>query len=197
MKANLITALVALLAIAGILLGGLALSQARSARQLALSEVIVEEVNSLSTPVFDQDSGQYSYLTLYDISIANMSGPRLTLQRVKKATGAGFLAMLKGKDVVSLKVNEKAFVSDVGSTAVKNEPRLLKTVGQQDMGESSTVNIVIEPGETKVLHLGLTLQPFDADAQPLAHVALVAWELEFDNGKSYIFQRGFPIYPVK
>ncbi|MBN1465852.1 hypothetical protein JXA02_08835, partial [candidate division KSB1 bacterium] len=128
----------------------------------------------------------------------NMSGPRLTLLRVKKATtGVGFLAMLNGQDVVSLDLDEKAFVSDATITAVKNEPRLLKTVGQQDMGESTSVNIVIEPGETKVLHLGLKLNPYDANLQPLAHVGLVAWEFEFDNGKSYFFQRGFPIYPVK
>jgi hypothetical protein len=198
MKSHLITVLLALLAIVGIILGAMALRQAHIARQLALSEIVVEEANSMSTPVFDQDTNHYSYLTLYDISIANMSGPTVTLRRVRKsAASGGFLAMLKGNEVVSLQVNEKAFVSAQGSAAIKNDPRLLKSIGQQDMGESASVNIEIKPGEAKVLHIGLTLEPYDINMQALADVALVSWELEFDNGKSYIFQRGFPLYPIK
>ena len=197
MKIHIFLVLVALLAVAAIILGFMALQEARYAQQLAMSDIIVEEVNSISTPVFDQESGQYSYLALYDISIANMSGPQVVLKSIKKSTsGAGFLTLLKGQDIVSHDVNESAFVSTKGSGEIKSNPRLLKTVGQQDMGEGSDVNLILQPGENKVVHIGLTFNPYDAERQALASVALVSYELLFDNGKSYIFQRAVPIFPI-
>ena len=197
MKSNIFLVLVTLLAIAAIILGLVALREARYAQQLAMSEIIVEEVNSISTPVFDQETGQYSYLALYDISIANMSGPQVVLKSIKKSTSdAGFLTLLNGQDIVSHDVNENAFVSTKGSSEIKQNPRLLKTVGQEDMGEGADVNLILEPGETKVMHIGLRLVPYNADNQALASLALVSYELLFDNGKSYIFQRAVPIFPI-
>ena len=198
MKSNALTVLVGLIALAGLIIGLVALQRTAVVRELALSEIVVEEANSLSSPVFREESNRYSYLALYDISIANMSGPAVTLERVKKSrAGVGFLAMLKENDIISLNAKEKAFISEQGSAAIKNNPRLLKTIGQQDMGDSSEVNLKIAPGETKVIHVGLTLEPYDTERQALANMGLVSFELEFSNGKRYVFQRGFPIYPIR
>lgn len=199
MKAHILLLLgVAILAIAAMVVGVVALHQAKIARALALSEIVVEEVNAISTPVYHEETNKYSYLTLYDISIANMSGPPIKLVRVAKATsGAGFLSLLKGPDLVNAHVNAKAFQSDKGSAAIRNEPRLLKSIGIEDMGHAAEVGMTIAPGETKVIHVGLTLEPYAADMTAVANMALVSFELLFDNGKSYVFQRGFPIYPIQ
>ncbi|MBN1482324.1 hypothetical protein EH223_09015 [candidate division KSB1 bacterium] len=199
MKVNaLLLLLIAILAIGALVVSFVALNRAQSARELALSEIIVEEANSMSTPVYHEETNKYGYLTLYDISIANMSGPALKLDRVAKTTsGVGFLSLLKGPDLVNAQVNAKAFISEKGSAAIKNEPRLLKSIGLEDMGDAVEVGMTIAPGETKVIHLGLTLEPYTADMRAVANMALVSFELLFDNGKSYIFQRGFPIYPLQ
>jgi hypothetical protein len=198
MKSNALILLVGLIALAGLVVGLVALQRTTIVRELALSEIVVEEANSLSSPVFHEESNTYSYLALYDISIANMSGPAVTLERVKKSrAGAGFLTLLKEKDIVSFETQEKAFISEQGSAAIKSNPRLLKAIGQQDMGEASDVNLQIAPGETKVIHVGLTLEPYGAEMRALANMGLVSFELEFNNGKRYVFQRGFPIYPIR
>lgn len=198
MKSHALNVVIGIIAIAALVVGIMALQQAKSARELALSEISIEEMNSLSTPVLNEETNAYSYLTLYDISIANMSGPSVTLQAVKKATsGAGFLAMLKGQDVVSVQVHAKAFISEKSSSAIKADPRLLKTIGQTDMGEDEELDLTIDPGETKIIHIGIALEPYDANKEALANMALVSFELAFTNGKNYSFQRGFPIYPIK
>lgn len=198
MKSNALTIVVGLVAVVALVVGFVALNQAKTAQQLALSEIVVEEVNSLSTPILSEETNTYSFLAMYDISITNMSGPTVTLTSVKKSTtGAGFLALLDGANVVTVEVNEKAFISEQGSSAIKANPRLLRTIAQHDMGDEASVNMTMNSGETKVLHIGLILEPYSAENETLARMALVSFELEFDNGKSYIFQRGFPIYPVK
>lgn len=198
MKSNVFTIVVGIIAVAALVVGITALNQANTAQDLALSDIVIEEVNSLSTPILSEETNDYSFLTLYDISVANMSGPRVTLKSVKKSTtGAGFLTLLKGTEVVTVQVNERTFTSEQSSSAIKADPRLLKTIGKQDMEDGEEVNLTIEPGETKIVHVGIILEPYSADKDAQVNMALVSYELEFDNGKSYIFQRGFPIYPIK
>ncbi len=198
MKSNALTIVVGLVAVVALVIGFVALNQAKTAQLLALSEIVVDEVNSLTTPILSEETNTYSFLAMYDISITNMSGPTVTLTSVKKSTtGAGFLALLDGENIVTVKVNEKAFMCEYGSSAIKANPRLLKTIAQQDMGDEAAANLTMNSGETKVLHVGVILEPYSAENQTLARMALVSFELEFDNGKSFIFQRGFPIYPVK
>lgn len=197
MKSNGLLLFATLLAVAALIVGVLALNTANTAKTLALSEIVVEEVNSLTTPVLNEGSGEFSYLTMYDVSIANMSGPAVTLEKISKAKkGGGFLTLLKGEEIVAADVNAKAFITEQSSSAIKANPRLLKEAPQSDMGEAAPVDLVIEPGETKVLHLGVSLQPF-VQGGAVANVALVSWRFEFDNGKSYVFRRGFPIYPLR
>jgi hypothetical protein len=186
------------LAIAAIIIGLMAFSMATNAEQLALSEIVVEEVNSLSTPVLDEESGEYTFLTMYDISIANMSGPSVTLTDIEKAkSGGGFLTLLQGENYVSDEVNERALVSAEGIAAIKANPGVLKDLLKSDMGESFSANLKIEAGETKILHIGVALKPYGDGKEPLAKVVLASWKLNFDNNKTYVFRRGFPIYPIQ
>ncbi len=196
MKSNALLSLVALLAVIALIVGVLALNTANTAKTLALSEIVVGEVNSLSTPVLNEEDGALSYLTVYDISIANMSGPAVTLEKISRAESGGFLTLLKGEDVVAADVKARAFVTEQSSSAIKANPKLLKDIPQSDMGDAVEIGLVIEPGQTKVLHLGVSMQPFSDDGV-VANMALVSWRFEFDNGKSYIFRRGFPIYPLR
>lgn len=193
MKLNIITLT---LALAGVVVGLVALQTANNARNLALSEVVVEEVNALTTPVFDEESNTFAYLAIYDISVANMSGSAVHLISVEPATTAGgFLTLLKGEEVVSADVKERAFVGADGVSAVKANPALIKKLmkgGAEEAFQSRT----LELGESAVVHLGLLLHPYDDAGQPAANLALASWQLTFDNGKTYIFRRGFPLYPV-
>ena len=198
MKSKSLLGVLVVLAAAALVVGVIALKTAKNAQQLALSEFVVDEVNSLSTPVLDENSGGYSFLTMYDISIANMSGPALTLTSVQKAhSGGGFLTLLSGEDVVDDDVEERAFVSDKNIAAIKANPGLLKGLLKSDMGESYSTAVAIEPGETKILHVGVVLNPYSDDGEPVAKVALASWQLNFDNGKTFVFRRGFPIYPIQ
>jgi len=196
MKSKGFLIVVALLSIAALIMGTVAFFTAQSAKVLALSEIAVEEVNVLSTPVLDEDSGAMTYLTMYDISLANMSGPPVILKSITKAkTGGGFLTLLKGENAVSENASEKAFVSGSNISTIKANPKLLKDLIKTDMGESYSAEIVIEPGETKVVSMGVAFSPFDENGELIANIALVSWQLNFSNGKTFIFRRGFPIYP--
>lgn len=198
MKSNSIAALVLIVALAALVVGVMALTAAHSAKELALSQVVVEEVNSLTTPVYDEESRVYSFLSLYDISIANMSGPAVTLTTISKAqSGGGFVMLLRGKEAIASDVHAKTIVSEHSSGAVKANPKLLKDMPAVDAGDNYAADLKINPGETKVLHLGLSLQPFTEEGEAVANMALVSWKLQFSNGKSFFFRRGFPIYAVR
>lgn len=181
-----------------LLIATVALYQAKEARLLALSDIKVEELNSFVTPVFDEQSGKWSYFALFELSVSNQSGPAVVLQSVGKMTGgSGFLVPLVGQEIVNKKIPYHTFLVKQSIAEIRQNPRLLKNIMDKDMGEAARVDLKIEPGESKKIRIGISLNPYDEENKPLAQVVLLSYKLQFDNGKSYIYRRGFPIQPIK
>ena len=187
-----------LIAVAALLVAVISLYHARTARQLALSEISIEEKSALTTPVFDQAAKKWSYLALYELSVTNHSGPDVTLARVAKdSDGAGFLVPLDEQRVVGNDISYRAFLSDRSIAEIRSNPRLLKTLAQTDMGDAARVDRKLARGESTTIRLGVSLDVYDEKNEPLVNVVLLSYRLDFSNGKTYYFRRGFPILPLK
>ena len=184
-------------AVAALIVGLMAWLQASKARNLALSELEIEERDALSTPLLDQESGEYGYVSIYDLSVTNVSGPPVTLERISKLQdNANFVVTLQGNQVVSPEMDPTAFLPDVSINEIEENPKLLREMIKEDIGEAAALEIKIKPGQTKSVRVGVFLKPYDDAKQPLAKVVLTSFRLEFDNGKSYVFRRGFPVLPI-
>ena len=186
-----------LIALVALALAVVALYSAHDARKLALSEITVEERVPLLTPIFNEETGTWSYIALYDVNITNMCGPDIILTSIsKETTGGGFLVPLKGEEIISCPMTYKAFVVEPSFKEIMANPRLLKTLFHNDMGESAAVDLHLAAGATKSVRFGVSLDAYDSAKQPLAQVVLVSFRLLFNNGKSYLFRRGVPVQPL-
>lgn len=198
MKSNRLVIFLFFLSCVTLVISVIAMVQSKKALQIALSEVVIEEKNSLFSPVFDEDSGTYGYIALFDVSIANLSGPVAILENVTKLTsGSGFIALLKGNDVVNSDVALNAFICEKSSNEIKANPGLLKNISSKDFGEKADIQMTINPGETKIIHVGLYLHPYSDDNKAIADMALVSFQFNFRRGKQYVFRRGFPIFSLQ
>lgn len=190
--------LILFVAIAALILGSVALQQALTAKKIALSEIDIEEINSYTTPVFTEESQSYEYLAMYDISIANRCGPKVVLETIAKLNeGSGFLTLIQGEEVVGNEIDAKVFVGEKSINEIKGNPRLLKQIAKVDMGDRYEIGLSLQPGETKIIHIGIILNPYSEDLQPVANMVLVSFQFQLDIGKEYIFRRGFPVYPIQ
>ncbi len=184
-------------AVAALIVGLMAWLQASKARNLALSELEIEERDALSTPLLDQESGEYGYVSIYDISITNVSGPAVTLKEISKLRdNANFVVTLRGEKVVTPQTDPSAFLPDVSINEIEQNPKLLREMIKEDIGDAAEVDMHIKPGQTKSVRVGVFLKPYDEEKQPVANVVLTSFRLEFENGKSYVFRRGFPVLPI-
>ena len=117
-----------LLSVLAIALSVIALVNANSAKNLALSEITVEEQNSLATPVFDQSSQSWSFIALYELNVTNQSGPNVVIEQlVKLSDGSGFIVPLKGQNIIDKKIEHNTpwieiSTADFGTFAI---PRLI------------------------------------------------------------------------
>ncbi len=187
-----------LLSVVAIALSVIALVNANSAKNLALSEITVEEQNSLTTPVFDQASQSWSFIALYELNVTNQSGPDAVIEQLGKLSdGSGFIVPLKGRDILDDKIEHNAFLFKNPISEIQANPRLLKDVTNNDMGENADIAVSLENGASKAVRFGVSLKAYDNENEPLAQVVLVSFKLMFDNGKTYTFRRGFPIPPIK
>jgi hypothetical protein len=197
-KASVGTLATTLVSIAALLLAALALFQARKATECALSEVAVEERETLITPVFDQESGRWSCLAIYEVTVSNLGGPDLVLTGVSPAQeGSGFLVLLDGERVVEESIPHAYFEVKPGLDEIRADPRLLKDLFIESGGEGIEVDISLSPGESKNVRFGLSLSPYDDSRSLRAKFALVSFWLHFSTGKKIIFRRGFAIPPLK
>src|SRR4030067_382949 len=72
-----------------------ALKTSLATKTIALSQYQIEEKNSLATPVFDQETNSWAFLTIFEISIANVSDIRLRLLDISPTSDAtGFILPL-------------------------------------------------------------------------------------------------------
>lgn len=187
-----------LVGVVALALAVLALYNAQVAKNLALSEITLEERSPLLTPVYNEEKGTYTFLAIYEVSLTNTSGPAVTLTSIsKEMSGAGFLVPLNGEEVAGTVLDYKAFIVNSTLTEIMANPKLLKSIVEKDMGESCAMNLPLAPGASKSVRFGVSVNAYDSAGGPVAQVVLLSYRLSFDNGKSLIFRRGFPIQPLQ
>jgi hypothetical protein len=165
-------------------------------KKIALSEISVEEHNSLITPVFDQASEQMNFVAIYELGIANLSGPDIALKTIEKADDLDFIVGLKGPDIVNIDLNGKAFLVEPALGEIQSNPRLLTDLHQNSIAEKADINIELQAGKSKKIRVGFYLSPYQGQ-ESLVSMALVSFKLTFSNGKTSYFRRGFPVQPLQ
>jgi len=198
MKKSAFVFIALVLALAAFVLSFIAIVNLNKVRDLALSEIEVEERDALSTPVLDQASQKYSFITIYEIDVTNVSGPDVVLSHIKKPQGgSGFIVPVKEGEVLSKNFSARAFVSSYSISEIKENPKRLRELTQQEMGDLHEVNLSLKSGESRSVRIGVSIDPYDENNQPKANLVLTSFEFVFNTGKSYVFRRGFPIYPLQ
>lgn len=172
------------------------LSRLDAVRQIALSEISIEEHNSLITPVFDQASEQMNFVAIYELGVSNLSGPDIVLETIEKADDLDFIVGLKGPDVVNVDLKGKAFLVEPALSEIQSNPRLLTDLNQNSIAEKADVNTKVQAGKSKKIRVGFYLSPYQ-EQESLVNMALVSFKLTFSNGKTSYFRRGFPIQPLQ
>ncbi len=186
-----------LIALVALLVAVIALVNSKEAKQLALSEVSLEEGDAITQPIYDQAENRFYYLALYEVHITNLSGPTVILKEISPpADDAGLVVALKGDQVAAVDLKPLPFRIDYTLREIRENPRLLKDLTANQLEPGKLLNIAIKPGATKTVRFGVNLYPYDAQGQSLADMVLLSFRLVFDNGKAQLFRRGFPIMPV-
>lgn len=191
------TGFILIIAILALLVSVISLVISLSTRQYLGIEVSVEERNALTSPVFDEGAGSWSFVAIFELSIANEGMNDIRLERVAKAVeGAGFLAALKNGEVLNKTISHSAYVVEPRIEEIRANPRLLKSLKKNDMGKGTAMEVMIEPGATKLVRIGTTFNPYDAQGKKLADMVLLSFQLDFSSGKRRIFRRGVVIPPI-
>lgn len=182
-----------LIALIALIVAVAALMLARESRQLALSTLQVEEGASLSLPVYDEERSQYGVIILCELEVTNAAGPGVTLTRLVKADdGSGWLVALKGQSLTGADLKPRLFLLDQPLQAYQENPRLLKERWDADLATAG-LNLSLPPGAGKKIRYGLHLAPYDSAGAAQAEMVLLSLRLEFDNGKSQLFRRAYPV----
>ncbi len=191
---------ITLYAIAIIALGiaVMGLFKANQAFQLALSDIELEERNTLMTPVYDEATQSWAFLAIYETSITNQGPASFSLKSIEKMSdGAGFLIPLAGQKILDINLSSKAFLVKPSINEIQQNPRLIKSLTEQNFDTQADVDLLIESGQSKSVRFGVMVNAYNADKDPLAQMLLLSLKLNFDNGKIRVFRRGIPVQPLK
>jgi len=186
-----------LIALVALLIAVVAWVNSREARELALSEIALEEGSSLTIPVYDESQGRYSFVALYEVHVENLGGAAVKLEWLSPGDGAaGFLVTLKDGQVAAASLDAFAFLVDQPLAEIEKDGKKLQAAFQNKMKEHTPLELTIAAAESRIVRFGVHLSPYDAQNKPLVDMALLSFRFMFDNGKSQIFRRGFPITPL-
>lgn len=186
-----------LIAVVALLLSILAFLNSKQAKDLALSEIAIEEGATWIQPVYDEETNRFYHLAFYEVHVSNLSGPSIILKQIAPPSDdAGFIVALKNQQVQPTDLQAQAFYLHRTLQEVQTNPKLLKEVATDALNAQRMLNLAIKPGESKTVRFGVNLYPYDAQGQQLADMALLSFRFIFDNGKTHLFRRGFPILPV-
>ncbi|HNW58547.1 MAG TPA: hypothetical protein PKI62_02585 [bacterium] len=185
-----------LIALIALIVATAALMIARESRQLALTTLQVDEGESLTFPVYDEEHSQYGFLILGELQVTNSGGPAVVLTRLAKAdAGSGWLVALQGQNVAASDLHARLFLLDRPLQEYQENPRLLKERWGGDLA-AAELRQALPPGAGKQIRYGIFLAPYDAAGAPRAGMVLISLRLEFDNGKSQLFRRAYPVPPL-
>jgi hypothetical protein len=183
-----------LISLMALLAAASALGISRESRQLAASEITVEEADALLTPTRLEGSQQLQFLAIFEVNILNENGPSVTLQKIAADPGAGFLVALKGHQVLAKDIACTAFPVNATVSEVQQNPSILKQSLANDL-EQSKLALTIEPGKSKTVRFGVLMEVFDRLNQPIADMVLISAAFKFDNGRQKIFRKAIPLQP--
>ena len=186
------------IALFSLLIATIALYQVKNVRALALSDLAIEENNSLITPLFDEATGSWSFLALYEIHVNNLSGPDVHWSAItQEQQGSGFLVGLRNGEYLSTRLAYKAFVCDRNLAELPADPKLIRELARNEMPPKVALSHLIKAGESKSIRVGVLVQPYDQNQQQLVDMVLLSYGLDFDQNRHYTFRRGFPVPPLK
>jgi hypothetical protein len=187
-----------LISLVALVVAVIALYQAKTARSLALSDLVVEENNSLITPLYDEQTNSWSHLAIYEISVTNLAGPPLQWISLQPSAGpADFLVALKGGQVVAPSLACQVFACEPTLSQIQANPKLIRELANTPLSRAIPVRCSLAPGESKTIRMAVRVQAYDSRQQPLADMVLVSFDLTFDHERNYVFRRGFPIQAVE
>ncbi|HOT96143.1 MAG TPA: hypothetical protein PLG50_04070 [bacterium] len=185
-----------LIALIALIVAVAALMIARDSRQLALSTLQVEEGESLTLPVYDEERSQYGFLILCELEVTNAAGPAVLLTRLVKAEeGSGWLVALKGQTLAAVDLKPRLFLLDQPLRSYQENPRLLKEKWGTDRS-ALEFKLALPAGAGKKVRYGVYVAPYDSAGAAQAEMVLISLRLEFDNGKNQLFRRAYPVPPL-
>jgi hypothetical protein len=185
-----------LIALTALIVAVSALMMARDSRQIALSTIEIDEGESLTLPVYDEERGEFGFLILSELEVTNAGGPAVTLNRLRKnVTEAGFLMALKGESIVSLDLKPRLFLLDRPLPDYQANPRLLKEKWGADRNILE-LELPLPPGAGKKIRYGIFLSPYGQTEAPAVDMVLVSLSLDFGNGKAHLFRRAYAVPPL-
>ena len=186
-----------LLAAVALVMAVFAWFAARDARSVALSEIELQERNALVTPVFDQESGTWSYLAIFEWALSHSSGPAVRLESLTSAeAGGGYTIALHNGELVGGKLQERVFLTESTLQEIQTEPKRVRSLGQSPLSDPQNLDWALQDGKTRNLRVGVLLDPYDASKNLRADMVLLSFKLQFDNGKTRVVRRGIPIQPL-
>lgn len=186
------------IALFSLLIATIALYQVKNVRALALSDLVIEENNSLVTPLFDEATGSWSFLALYEIHVNNLSGPEVHWSAItQEQQGSGFLVGLRNGEYLSTRLSYQAFVCDRNLAELQADPKLIRELARNEMPPKVELSHLIKAGESKSIRVGVLVQPYDQNQQQLVDMVLLSYGLDFDQNRHYTFRRGFPVPALK
>ena len=163
----------------------------------ARSSIEVMEHNTLTTPVFDEGDKKWGFLAIYELSLTNTGSYDVTLESVDKVKdGSGFLIFLNQGQISSLKIEHGEFIVKPTIAEIKHDPKLLKSLGERELRNSTPINLKIEKGKSKFIRLGIMCSPYKPSKELMVDSALLSLQLVFSHGKSEFFRRAFRIVPL-
>jgi len=187
-----------LIALFALFIAVIALYRANIAHQLALSDLSIEESNALIPPLYDESDGSWTYLAVYELSVANLSGPPVHWLSIGPAQDAGgFLKGLKNGGIVSPALSYRAFLCAPTLADLQADPKLIRGVTEKPITGTTPLDYTLAAGENRTLREGVIVQTYDAQQTALADMVLFSLDLFFDHHRRYTFRRGFPVQPLK
>ncbi len=184
-----------LIALVALLVATIALMMSREARSIARSEIRIEERNALTTPVYDEETEQWSFLAVFELSFTNVSGPEVQLARISTLDqGGGFVLPLKGDEVMDTELNPETFLVDPTLVDIRNNPALVRDLDSGQFEGESRLDLTLPHGQTKTIRLGTMVYPYLSESrEQKATMILASFEFRFSTGKTDLFRRGFAI----
>lgn len=186
-------------ALLAIIISIISLYQSYRVEQSALPNIVVTEKTPTIIVSYDTQQRQWIYLTYNRIIITNRGGRTVTLIGIRPPEEPEELPMVlpvkNGKVDENIKINASIFPTSELLEDIKNNHSLLSKYKGIGIERLSVLNIPIEPGETKVLNLGIIFDAYSGNER-IAETIFFGVNLVFGDGENYWYRHGYKIEEI-